>query len=239
MRLTRSLATGLASLALLPAVATAQQQQGRLFQNSWFWGATAGVQTFWTNAVAHQQAPTFGLEWLITQKHTALYVSLEESIFHQNNIKYNNVGRQYKDTTVTTFNDVEYTTTTPIRNSRQLDLAFMVFPGNGPIRPYAGLGVAFNWVQGTNTNGPAPSATGFGPSQFWYPNYYNSQYLDNYANFIDPILILGVQAQVWRINVFGQGKVQATNNNHIFNGQAIYELQAGIRFNVTSAFSKD
>jgi hypothetical protein len=239
MRLTRSLATGLASLALLPAIAFAQEQSGRLFQNSWFWGASAGVQTFWTNAVAHQQAPTFGLEWLITQKHTALYVSIEETIFHQNNIQYTNVGRQYKDSTVTNFQDVAYNSTTPIRNSRQLDLAFMVFPGNGPIRPYAGLGVAFNWVQGTKDYGPAPSATGFGPSQYWYPYYYGSQYRDDYANFIDPILILGVQVQVSRFSVFGQGKVQATNDNHIFNGQAIYELQAGIRFNVSSAFSKD
>ncbi|HWZ59826.1 MAG TPA: hypothetical protein VNW46_12705 [Gemmatimonadaceae bacterium] len=244
MRLTRSLATGLASLALLPAVASAQQQQGRLFQNSWFWGATAGVQTFWTNAVAHQQAPTFGLEWLITQKHTALYVSLEESIFHEKNVKFTNVGRQYKDSTLTTFSDFSYYPDyTPIKNARQLDLAFMVFPGNGPIRPYAGLGVAFNWVQGTKLPNVNPTqgqqiCSACNPL-YWYPDQYGTQHLDDYANFIDPMLILGIQAQVWRINVFGQGKVQGTNDNHIFNGQVIYELQAGIRFNVTSAFSKE
>jgi hypothetical protein len=239
MRLTRSLATGLASLALLPAIAFAQEQSGRLFQNSWFWGASAGVQTFWTTAVAHQQAPTFGLEWLITQKHTALYVSIEESIFHQTGLKYGVLGRQYKDSTLTTYFDVPYNTTTPVRNARQLDLAFMAFPGNGPIRPYAGLGVAFNWVQGSNDNGPVPSGTQYGPATYWNPYAYGSQYRDDWANFIDPLLILGVQIQVSRFSVFGQGKVQATNNNHAFNGQAIYELQAGIRFNVSAAFSKN
>jgi hypothetical protein len=256
MRLTRSLATGLASLALLPAIAFAQEQSGRLFQNSWFWGASAGVETFWTTAVAHQQAPTFGLEWLITQKHTGLYVSLEEAFFKQSNVAYTNVGRQYTDSTLTNFNDVSYTSSTPIKNATQLNLAFMVFPGNGPIRPYFGLGAAFNWIEGTKINqnnpktfngttatcGPAPGdpcSTPYGPSQYWFPQYYGSQYRDDVADFIDPLLIVGLQIQVSRISVFGQAKVQATNDNHLFNSQAIYELQAGVRFNLSSAFSKD
>jgi hypothetical protein len=247
MRLTRSLATGLASLALLPAVGTAQQQQGRLFQNSWFWGVNAGVQTFWTTAVSHQQAPSYGLEWLITQKHTALYVSLEESFFHQSNVQYNNTGRQYVDSTITTYNDVSYISATPIRNATQLDIAFMIFPGNGPIRPYAGIGAAFNWVEGTKANPNAcdsypygdPCSTPYGPQQYWFPQYYGSQYRDDAADFIDPLLILGLQIQVSRVSLFGQAKVQATNSNHLFNNQAIYELQAGVRFNLSSALSKD
>jgi hypothetical protein len=247
MRLTRSLATGLASLALLPAVGSAQQQQGRLFQNSWFWGVSAGVQTFWTTAVSHQQAPSYGLEWLITQKHTALYLSLEESFFKQNNVQYTNVGRQYADSTLTNFNDVSYYSATPIKNATQMDIAFMVFPGNGPIRPYAGIGAAFNWVEGTKANpnpcGSAPygdpCSTPFGPSQYWFPQYYGSQARDDAADFIDPLLIVGLQIQVSRVSVFGQAKVQATNSNHLFNNQAIYELQAGVRFNLSSAFSKD
>jgi outer membrane protein W len=261
MRLTRSLATGLASLALLPAVGTAQQQQGRLFQNSWFWGVTAGVQTFWTTAVAHQQAPSYGLEWLITQKHTALYLSLEQSFFHQNNVQYNNVGRQYTDSTISTYNDVSYVSATPIKNATQMDVAFMVFPGNGPIRPYAGIGAAFNWVEGTKANpngastvlnnpaqkcdyypGPGlgdPCSTGYGPQAYWYPQYYGSQYRDDAADFIDPLLIIGLQIQVSRVSIFGQAKVQATNSDHLFNNQAIYELEAGVRFNLSSALSKD
>jgi hypothetical protein len=246
MRLTRSLATGLASLALLPAVGVAQQQQGRLFQNSWFWGVTAGVETFWTTAVSHQQAPTFGLEWLITQKHTGLYLSLEEAFFHQSNVQYNNVGRQYLDSTLSTWDDVGYTSSTPIKNATQMDVAFMVFPGNGPIRPYAGIGAAFNWVEGTKVNqNPCnstygdPCSTPYGPSQYWFPSYYGSQYRDDAADFINPLLILGLQFQVSRFSVFGQAKVQATTNDHLFNGVAIYELQAGLRFNLSSAFSKD
>jgi hypothetical protein len=246
MRLTRSLATGLASLALLPAVGTAQQQQGRLFQNSWFWGVTAGVQTFWTTAVSHQQAPSYGLEWMITQKHTALYLSLEESFFHQNNVQYTNVGRQYADSTLTTYTDVSYISATPIRNATQMDIAFMIFPGNGPIRPYAAIGAAFNWVEGTKYNQNAcdtplgdPCETGYGPQAYWYPYYYGTQYRDDAADFINPLLIVGLQIQVSRVSVFGQAKVQATNNDHLFNNQAIYELQAGVRFNLSSAFSKD
>jgi outer membrane protein W len=246
MRLTRSLATGLASLALLPAVGTAQQQQGRLFQNSWFWGVSAGVQTFWTTAVSHQQAPSYGLEWLITQKHTALYLSVEESFFHQNNVQYADVGRQYKDSSLTTFQDFGYTSATPIRNATQMDVAVMFFPGNGTIRPYAGIGAAFNWVEGTKANTATcdtqfgvPCQSGSGNPLYWYPENYGSQYRDDAADFIDPLLILGLQIQVSRVSVFGQAKVQATNNNHIFNGQAIYELQAGVRFNLSSAFSKD
>jgi hypothetical protein len=249
MRLTRSLATGLASLALLPAVGIAQQQQGRLFQNSWFWGATAGVETFWTTAVAHQQAPTFGVEWLITQKHTGLYLSLEEAFFHENNVQYKVTGRQYSDSTQTAWTDVSAPYgVTPIKNATQMDVAFMVFPGNGPIRPYAGIGVAFNWVEGGKDNysnacgttyGP-PCSTPYGPSAYYYPYYYGlSSFRDDAQYFINPLLILGLQVQVSRFSVFGQAKVQATNNNNIFNNVAIYELQAGVRFNLSSAFSKD
>jgi hypothetical protein len=258
MRLTRSLATGLASLALLPAIGFAQEQSGRLFQNSWFWGASAGVQTFWTTAVAHQQAPSFGLDWLITQKHTGLYVSLEEAFFKQSNVSYTNVGRQYKDSTLASFTDVAYTSSTPIKNATQLNLAFLVFPGSGPIRPYFGIGAAFNWVEGTKVNqnnnqnvpgnpsaqscGPGlgdPCSSNIGPQAQWYPQQYGSQFRDDAADWISPLLIVGLQIQVNRFSVFGQAKVQATNDNHLFNSQAIYELQAGVRFNVSSAFSKN
>jgi hypothetical protein len=237
MRLTRSLATGLASLALLPALG--QAQSGRLFDNSWFWGVSAGDMTFWTNAVAHQQAPTFGIEWLITQKHTALYIGLDESIFHQNNVAYTNVGRQYSDSTLTTYNDIAYGASTPIRNSRQLDLAFMAFPGHGAIRPYAGLGAAFIWVQGLKEDQNPPTSTGLGPAAYWYPTYYGSQYRDDLSAWVSPVLILGVQAQINRFAVFAQGQVMATNNNHIFADQAIYVLQGGVRFRVSSSFTPD
>ena len=40
MRLNRSLTTGLALSALLPVAG--QAQQGRLFDNSWFWGVGGG-----------------------------------------------------------------------------------------------------------------------------------------------------------------------------------------------------
>ena len=49
MRTVRWLASGLALIALLPSASAAQQ--GRLFRDSWFWGANAGVMNFSTATV--------------------------------------------------------------------------------------------------------------------------------------------------------------------------------------------
>lgn len=242
MRLNRGLLSGLATLAsaaLLPAVGKAQQP-GSNFTNSWFWGVSGGMMTYWTTNVAHAQAPTVGIEWLITRKHTALYVGFDQSFFKTSGVSFQNVGLQFGDSTLSQGNASNwgFSQTATIHNSRHINLALMGFPGSGPIRPYAGVGISLNFVQNAVITGAYPNASGdpAGNAAYWFPNYYGNQYLDQSAYWVSPLLMAGLQVQVSRFSVFGQAKVMTTDARHLFSDGAFFNLQAGVRYNVATIF---
>ena len=239
MRLNRGFLSGLASLALLPAVGHAQAP-GSNFTNSWFWGVSGGMMTYWTTNVAHAQAPTAGIEWLITRKHTALYIGVDQSFFKTTTLQYQEVGIQYGDSTRSIANatNVGYPHSATIHNSRHLNLALMGFPGSGPIRPYAGVGVSLNFVQNAvaNPNYPTSNPLGFGNPLYWTPDAYGNQYLDQQAYWVSPLVMGGLQIQVSRFSVFGQAKVMTTDGRHLFSDGAFFNLEAGIRYNVATIF---
>jgi hypothetical protein len=233
MRLLRSLTAGLALLVIVPVAAKAQE--GRLFNDSWFWGLGGGTQTYWTSAVAHASAPVVSLDWLITRTHWALELGFDQAFFTANNLNYTDVGRLYSDTTYTSYRDIAYYAQASARNSRTLSASLMVFPGSGPLRPYAGIGVAANWVQGSVTTSAAPALV---PANLWFPNYYGDTYRDQASNFITPIITFGLQAQLSRFSVYGQAKIfplaYGSYNPLLFTDQGFIMLQAGIRVNVMS-----
>jgi opacity protein-like surface antigen len=238
MRLNRGLLPGLASLALLPALA--QAQPGSNFNNSWFWGVNGGMLTYWTTNVAHAQAPSVGVEWLITKKHIGLYIGFDQAFFKTSNVQFQNVGLQFTDSTLnqSTAGNREFTQTASIHDSRHIDLAFLGFPGSGPIRPYAGVGIAVNFVQNATIVGAYPNSDGVPTDnpEFWYPNYYQNQYLDQSAYWVSPLLMAGLQIQVSRISIFGQAKVYTTDGRHLFSDGAFFNVQAGVRYNVATIF---
>jgi hypothetical protein len=233
MRLLRSLTAGLALLVVVPAAGRAQE--GRLFNNSWFWGLGGGTQTYWTSATAHAAAPVVSLDWLITRTHWALLLGFDQAFFTANNMNYTDVGRLYSDTTYTTYRDIAYYAQASARNSRTLSASLMVFPGSGHLRPYAGIGVSANFVQGSVTTSAPPALV---PANLWFPNYYGDTYRDQAADFITPVLTFGLQAQLSRFSVYGQAKIfplaMGTYNPLLFTDQGFIMLQAGIRVNVAS-----
>jgi hypothetical protein len=239
MRLNRGLLSGLASLALLPAVGRAQAP-GSNFTNSWFWGVSGGMMTYWTTNVAHAQAPTVGIEWLITRKHTALYIGVDQSFFKTSPVQYDEVGIQYGDSTRSLSNatQIGYLHQATIHNSRHINLALMGFPGSGPIRPYAGIGVSLNFVQNAFANPVFPGANpyGFGNAQYWVPQAFGTEELDQQAYWVSPLVMAGLQIQVSRFSVFGQAKVMTTDHNHLFSDGAFFNLEAGVRYNVATIF---
>ncbi len=241
MRLNRGFLSGLASLALIPAVGFAQQQQpGSNFTNSWFWGVSGGMLTYWTTSVAHAQAPSVGIEWLITRKHTALYVGFDQTFFKTTGVSFQNVGLQFADSTLNTASASNwgYSQAATIHNSRHLEAALMGFPGSGPIRPYAGVGISMNFVQNAVITGAYPNSSGdpSGNSAYWFPGYYGNQYLDQSAYWVSPLLMAGLQIQVSRFSLFGQAKVMTTDGRHMFSDGAFFNLQAGVRYNVATVF---
>ncbi len=238
MRLLRRLTAG---LALLPLVATAgHAQSGRLFDNSWFWGVSGGSLTYSTSATAHKSAPLLGLDWLFTRRHFGLMLGFEQAFFKAQNLSYTNVGRLYLDTTYTKFQDYAFGATGRVTNSRHIQAAFVVFPTTGHFKPYAGLGVSANFVQGLTTTSafPGPPHAVVQASQ-WQPGFFGEQFRQEAADWVSPVLLLGAQAQLSRFSVFGEAKVFGNDNNpgspHLFTDQAFYVLRAGIRINALSA----
>jgi len=234
MRLNRSLFAGLTLLALAPTVGRAQD--GRLFNNSWFWGLGGGSLTYWTSTTAHSQAPTVSLDWLITRTHWALYLAADQSFFTAKNLTYTETGRLYTDTTLTNFNNVSYYAQAEVRNSRHIQGAFMAFPGHGILRPYAGVGISANFVQSAEMTSAPPALT---PTSQWFPNYYGDTYRLQASEWVSPLVLAGLQVQLSRFSVYGQAKLFPMDapqyQPRFFTDQAFFMLEAGIRINASTA----
>jgi opacity protein-like surface antigen len=203
MRITRHLATGLALALLVPALA--QAQEGRSFNDSWFWGLKASNLTYWTTRMSHGQAQGIGGETMITRTRAALLIGAEMFSF----------GDVY---------DLEDTEMSSIRGEpvemksmSRLSVTLLAFPKNiGGLRPYAGIGFAYNRIDASI---PGGSRVSLGD-------------LQDASMIISPTLMAGLQAQYRRFSVFGQGTFQASQaNEFLLNNNQSYIVEGGIRFN--------
>jgi hypothetical protein len=215
MRSFRSPLLGLALLAVVPTVG--QAQAGRLFEDSWFWGAKTGMMLFSTKAVENAYVPLFGGEWLITRSRGALYVSYDQAFFTENSAIEDllNTGGQ---------RIVEMT------DMRRVTFAALAFPKNlGGIRPYAGVGMALNFIQDAIPQGSYQSA---------------SHQNDIVATVEDQrtrgsvLLMAGVQLQYARLSIFGQGTMMPAHSGFLLNERSTYILEGGVRWNIGSAIEK-
>jgi hypothetical protein len=214
MRSFRSLLLG---LALLSVPAAGSAQAGRLFEDAWFWGAKAGLMTFSTKAVENAVVPLVGGEWLITRTRGALYVSYDQAFFTEFSAIEDilNVGGQRL---------IEMT------DMRRVTFAALAFPKNlGGIRPYAGVGMALNFIQEAIPQGSYQSA---------------SHQNDIFATVEDQrtrgsvFLMGGVQLQYARLSIYGQGLMMPAQSGFLLNERSTYIVEAGVRWNVGSAIEK-
>lgn len=207
MRLIRRLIPGLVLLALAPRAGAAQE--GRLFKDSWFFGAKAGNMTYWTTTTSHGQAPLFGGETLITRSQGGLYLSLDQAFF----------------TGTTTVNDAAGNHLVDLKDNKRVTAAAMMFPKEyGWVRPYAGIGFAFNFIQTAQSRTPVSDAT--------------AVLINEQKTRAAPILMLGAQLQLVRFSVFGQGTYMPAKADFVLNGNSTYFLEAGIRYNIGSSIEK-
>ena len=213
MRTIRGLATGLLLLALLPVVTSAQE--GRLFKDSWFWGAKAGNMTFWTTRVNHAQAPLIGVETLITRSRGGLYISGDMAFFEEEStLGYQASGEPIVVT---------------IKDMRRFTAAAMIFPrAFGAIRPYGGLGFALNFIEDVSV----PGAT----SQI--ERDIVNEYAADEKSRAAPVFIVGAQLQLLRLSVFGQGTYMPAQANFLLNNNETYFLEAGLRYNVGTSIDR-
>ena len=215
MRTIRTLAAGAACVALLPAVGSAQN--GRHFEDSWFWGAKSGI-TMLTSASEKINAPTFGAEWLITRSRGALYFSVEQAFFDTE-------AGVYDPTSTGSVRAVE------VSDLRRYNLSLYGFPKSfGILRPYAGIGLALNVLQEA-----APMGT------FSSPQIQDSVFsrVDQETSRAAVVMTAGLQAQYSRFSIFGQVSTMPTRRNFLINGASnTTMIEAGIRYNLATAIEK-
>lgn len=215
MRTLRPLLAGMALLALAPLAAHAQA--GRLFSDSWFWGAKGGVMSIYTTQVKHAPAPLVGGEWLITRDRGALYLSFDQAFFSEN-AEYTVLDADTAGNAFVTGSEL-----VSIKDMRRATAAIMVFPiERGMLRPYAGLGMAFNFIREAT---PIPGGA---------EGSLKEKTLNELKSSSSPILIGGAQYQIARFSVFGQASVMARNRNFLFNSST-YGIEGGVRYNVGSS----
>ncbi len=215
MRTIRILAAGAACVALFPAIGSAQQ--GRLFEDAWFWGAKSGI-TMLTSATEKINAPTVGAEWLITRSRGALYFSVEQAFFDTE-------AGVYDPSSTGSARAVE------VSDLRRYNMSLLAFPkAFGALRPYAGVGLAINVIQDA-----LPTGT------FTSPALQDSIYhrVDQESTRAAVVVTGGVQAQYSRFSVFAQVSTMPTRRNFLINGASnTTMIEAGLRYNLTNAIEK-
>lgn len=216
MRSNRALATAMALVAVVPALAAAQSV--RPFKDSWYWGAKAGTFLYSTPSTTNAMAPVGGIDWLITRTKGGLYVSFEQAFF--NRIEYIKA-------------DGDTTRAVTLKDMRRLDIAAVAFPGSSRfIKPYAGLG--FTMQQIANAE---PQGTYISPDQQATAESVVTQLRTAWT----PLMLAGVQLQMPLISLFAQGTATATQKTSFLRGSNAFNLagEVGVRFNFGNAIDRN
>lgn len=209
-----SLALG-ASFALAPSVAEAQQ--GRTFQDAWFWGVKAGGMSYSTVLETNRQAPLAGVDWVITRSRGGLYVSYDQAFF----------DRQTAVIDQDPFSGELSLRPVDLKNMRRVSVLAMGFPMKSQtLRPYFGLGLALNHIGSAQAQGDYQSQ-----EQFLIVD----EQINEQKTSFSPTLMVGAQYQLPWAHVFVQGVANSAHRNFFLNdgnGGFGFSYELGLRYNI-------
>ena len=212
MRNARLLLGALLFTTLVPCGASGQRV--RDFEDSWFWGVKGGVTTFAPTFGDVKASGSYGVEWLITRRHGALNISIDESRL---------------TATSAVFDPSFEGTFRPVRaeNLRRVSAAALVFPrAFGKFRPYAGLGLAVS-VLGDAYPLVAEDETEV-DDLVW-------ERVDERSSQAGLLVMGGGQFHLGRVAVFGQASMVPSNNRFLLNDSALGFFEVGLRYNFLGA----
>lgn len=227
------LMTAVALAGLFPS--TADAQEGRRFENAWFWGVKGGGMLYATADQAtdaagdpiltsqNRHAPVVGLEWLITRTRGGLYISYDQGFLNETSY-FRNKGDI--DSAVVVLG---------VTNTRRLNLAGMIFPPvTRWVQPYAGLGLAYMQVAGTQTMNATEAFNEAGEAETF------AEFVVENKSQFQPLAILGVQARLRPFSVFVQGAATPFREDFLLRGgrSSVVSYELGIRYNIGSSIDR-
>lgn len=207
----------IAVAATVVASSGADAQSSRNFENSWFWGAKAGVNTFSQPGSGNTSTANMGLDWLITRKKGGLYVSGDQSVFERD--------IQILDPTAGTGQR-----TVRINDLRRLTFAGVAFPKRfGGVIPYGGIGYMIAVAGDARIlvdSGSTPPTNGFIDD------------VDQLRSRGSVLGMLGVQIQTRRAAIFVQETLLPSNRNFVFPSVLSF-FEFGVRYNFGSSIDRN
>lgn len=209
------------AVAMIAAVAVsteANAQSSRNFEDSWFWGAKAGINTFSQPGFGNTSTANLGLDWLITRKKGGLYVSADQSIFE-------------RDVLVNDPAAIGGSRIVQVNDLRRITFAGVAFPKRfGGVVPYGGIGYmiavagdARIVVDSANSSNP--------PTNSFIDD------VDQLRSRGSVLGMLGVQIQTRRAALFIQETLLPSNRGFLFPSVLSF-FEFGVRYNFGSSIDR-
>ena len=206
-----------ALVATLVVSASANAQEMRNFDNSWFWGFKSGVNSFSVPGHGNTSTVDFGVDWLITRQKGGLYVSGNQSVFERD--------LEFIDPTSNSGQR-----TVRVNDLRRITLAGVVFPKHfGGITPYGGVGYMIA-VLG--------DARIFVDSANTFPSNAFFDEVDRERSRSAVVGLAGIQIQTSRAAIFAQETIVPSNQTFLFRSVMSF-FEFGVRWNFGSSIDRD
>jgi hypothetical protein len=208
-----------AAVGLAPSAVQAQQPAAP-WQDSWYWGAYGGYTNFATT-IASTNAPTVGIDWMITRTRFALNVFAEQSYFDA----------------ISTIPDFPTSAArkVDIEDMRRIGFSAMIFtPSYRFLKPYVGVGYAFNFIKTGDPEGSFYASPQARDTVLARIN--NARVAGKEFGSVGLMLMLG------RFAPFAQYSVMPTKGNGkwMVNGEGFTNIwSAGMRFNFGTSIEKN
>jgi hypothetical protein len=214
MQKLRAVAVAVIAVAVASTEATAQSS--RNFEDSWFWGAKAGINTFSIPGVGNTSTANLGIDWLITRKKGGLYVAGDQSIFEKEVYFLDPTSNNGQRTVV-------------VNDLRRLTFAGVAFPKRfGGIIPYAGVGYMIAVA------GDARIMVDSGDTQ---PTNSFVDGVDELRSRGSVLGMFGVQVQTKRMALFAQETLLPSTNRFMFPSVLSF-FEFGVRYNFGTSIDR-
>jgi hypothetical protein len=206
----------LMALALLAtAVAVPLRAQDQSWQFRWFWGAKVGATSTVLPSTGSGFDASFGGDWMITARRTALYLS------------YTRTPAGGSDT-FSNFSGASVPIPIAFDAMNRIQIAVLVLPLDGQVQPYLGGGFVLEMLTNYGLVGTLSHAD----------SVIVARDLDDKASGAFTLLMGGVQYRMGRTAVFGQVQYSPQARSFLLSGNSL-TIEFGVRYALTGAREDD